>query len=215
MPSWSESTVRFAYGANTTQLTPAASTATSRSERRRPPRLPSPLVTRSAVIGRNANTSPDHRRRERLHIATASGMGRGRHCVCCGMALGLAAPMSSASPLELLVAIPVFDDWEALARLLPRLDAALAGAGLPASVLIIDDASPRSAPPATFAGPFGALRAIDVLRLARNLGHQRAIAIGLAHLRAERTFDAVVVMDGDGEDRPEDVPRLVEALRAT
>ncbi len=49
-----------------------------------------------------------------------------------------------------------------------------------------------------------------VLRLRRNLGHQRAIAIGLAYLEAESpACQLVVVMDSDGEDDPQDVPRLI------
>ena len=53
---------------------------------------------------------------------------------------------------------------------------------------------------------------IDVLRLRRNLGHQRAIAVGLAYIEDCLPPDAVVVMDGDGEDDPADVPRLLERL---
>ena len=61
-------------------------------------------------------------------------------------------------------------------------------------------------------GTFAALRRIDVLRLRRNLGHQRAIAVGLAYVEECLHADAVVVMDGDGEDDPADVPRLLERL---
>jgi polyisoprenyl-phosphate glycosyltransferase len=53
---------------------------------------------------------------------------------------------------------------------------------------------------------------LESLRLRRNLGHQRAIAIGLSFIHAERQCDAVVIMDADGEDKPEDVPRLIETF---
>ena len=46
-----------------------------------------------------------------------------------------------------------------------------------------------------------------VLRLRRNVGHQRAIALGLTYLQVEAGCEAVIVMDADGEDRPADVPR--------
>ena len=59
-----------------------------------------------------------------------------------------------------------------------------------------------------------ALVTLEVLHLRRNLGHQRAIAVGLAYVEARGGADAVVVMDGDGEDRPEDVNRLLDALEA-
>src|SRR5262245_61875105 len=55
---------------------------------------------------------------------------------------------------------------------------------------------------------------MHVLALRTNLGHQRAIAIGLAAAHEQFQPSAVVVMDGDGEDGPDDIPRLVAALRA-
>jgi hypothetical protein len=64
------------------------------------------------------------------------------------------------------------------------------------------------------AGSLLALTRIQVLELRRNLGHQRAIAVGLSFVEQDRPGRLVVVMDGDGEDDPVDVPRLVAASRA-
>jgi polyisoprenyl-phosphate glycosyltransferase len=113
---------------------------------------------------------------------------------------------------ETVILIPAFNDWESLAALLPRLDSVLSAHGIAADVLIVDDGSttePDDLPPAA---PLGALRRVDVLRLRRNLGHQRAIAIGLAYVEDCLNAGAVVVMDGDGEDDPADVPRLLARL---
>ncbi len=109
-----------------------------------------------------------------------------------------------------IVLLPVYDDWSALSLVLERLDGALARTGLAAEVVVDDDGSP--APAAPFEpGDYRALGALTVLHLGRNVGHQRAIAIGLAYVHAKRPCRAVVVMDADGEDDPEDVPRLIEA----
>ena len=59
------------------------------------------------------------------------------------------------------------------------------------------------------------VRAIRTLRLRRNLGHQRAIAIGLAHVQQTTSCDAVLVMDADGEDTPEGVAQLLRAYSDT
>lgn len=119
----------------------------------------------------------------------------------------------STSPLRVVFAIPVLDDWAAARGLLARLDAVAGERGYDARVLFVDDGSSAALPVEALAGPWSALREVEVLRLARNLGHQRAIAIGLTFLHQERSpGDAVVVMDGDGEDRPEDVPLLLEEL---
>ena len=79
-------------------------------------------------------------------------------------------------------------------------------------VLVVDDGSLLDANVLDDADSFQAIKRIDVLRLRRNLGHQRAIAIGLAYVEDCLGASAVVVMDGDGEDDPADVPRLLARL---
>jgi glycosyltransferase involved in cell wall biosynthesis len=54
---------------------------------------------------------------------------------------------------------------------------------------------------------------LNVMVLALNLGHQRAIAAGLCALVERTDIDAVIVMDSDGEDRLEDVATLLAASR--
>ncbi|MGH7268646.1 MAG: glycosyltransferase [Candidatus Rokuibacteriota bacterium] len=113
----------------------------------------------------------------------------------------------------LVVLMPVYDDWAAVPLLLDGLDEALAGAGLAGEAVIVDDGSSVAPDDGAWLDgrKFQALGAVTVVRLGRNVGHQRAIAIGLAYVHARRTPTAVVVMDADGEDDPADVPRLLEA----
>jgi glycosyltransferase involved in cell wall biosynthesis len=111
--------------------------------------------------------------------------------------------------------IPTFNDWPALGKLLHQLDRELAELDVPVRVLVVDDGSTISWEPRPTSETLTSFASVQVLALRRNLGHQRAIAIGLAYLYAETDTGAVVVMDGDGEDRPSDVPRLIERLRAS
>ncbi len=120
--------------------------------------------------------------------------------------------MENAPGTELLILIPVFNDWPAFGKLLTLLEGVLDRAGLQANVLAVDDGSTLLAGKETAAGPFKAIGKVGVLRLRRNLGHQRAIAIGLAYIEARTLCRTVVLMDGDGEDDPTDVPRLVARL---
>lgn len=116
---------------------------------------------------------------------------------------------------ELLLLIPVYNDWSACAKLLAQIDAVLGDVGLTASVLIANDGSPQPPFPSGIWGERpAAICSGWILNLRRNLGHQRAIAIGLAYAEAHLRPGIVVVMDSDGEDRPEDIPRLVEACRS-
>ena len=106
------------------------------------------------------------------------------------------------------VVTPCYNDWKSLAALVPALEAALPEG--PLELLIIND-NPFGPP----AEPLESarFRRIRLLNLTRNLGHQRAIAMGLTFLAGEQPSGTVLVMDADGEDRPEDAARLLQAAR--
>jgi hypothetical protein len=124
---------------------------------------------------------------------------------------GPAAPETSHERLVIL--IPVFNDWDSLELHLRNLDRAMHAHGISADLLIVDDGSTLP-PDATFCtSAYRSLGRIELVTLRRNLGHQRAIAIGLAYVEARVPCRAVAVMDGDGEDDPGDVPRLLERCR--
>jgi hypothetical protein len=108
--------------------------------------------------------------------------------------------------------MPVYNDWPLIPQLLARLDVALAGAGLLAEIVLVDDGSTVTPERSLLQGArYRAITSVTILHVGRNVGHQRAIAIGLAYIHATRAGRAVVIMDADGEDATEDVPRLVAA----
>lgn len=115
----------------------------------------------------------------------------------------------------LVVLVPIYNDWDCAGLLLAALDRQDALAG--ARVLLVDDGS-EAPPPSGWPAGGGRperLARVEVLTLRRNLGHQRALAVGLAYVAATVPCRAVVVMDGDGEDDPADVPRLLQRLDET
>jgi len=115
--------------------------------------------------------------------------------------------------MNILFVIPIFNDWASFRHLVNDIDTALAGFDGSAAILAIDDGSSVEVDRAQWAGStFQRVMRVDVVRLACNLGHQKAIAIGLSLASKRDDVDAVVVMDGDGEDDPSDLPRLLEAL---
>ena len=120
-------------------------------------------------------------------------------------------PLTSQQHLRLLILMPVRDDWVSAAELIRQLDMPVASCGCVVDVLMVDDGSLQSCPIGDFQGVFTAVRTIRVLRLRRNLGHQRAIAVGLAYAKQSTTSDAVLVMDSDGEDTPQGVVDLLKA----
>lgn len=111
-------------------------------------------------------------------------------------------------PQHYVIIIPQYNDWEALNLLIQKINADLNPSILQNStLLIVDDCStrPRDKPFVTFNG-----KEIQVLKLYRNLGHQKAIAIGLSYAAEKMIADKVVVMDADGEDAPSDINILVD-----
>jgi polyisoprenyl-phosphate glycosyltransferase len=116
------------------------------------------------------------------------------------------------SPLRVVILIPLRDDWASAAELIRRLDAAFASHPYLIDVLLVDDGSVQDFRSANFPLRLAAIRTIRILHLRRNLGHQRAIAIGLVQIERAIPCDAVLVMDGDGEDTPEGALQLLGAF---
>ena len=95
--------------------------------------------------------------------------------------------------------------------LLPLIEAQLKNSDIFADIFLADDGSGQASPP-VWKDPGSNVKTIRVLKLHRNLGHQRAICIALCYLREQTSCARVLVMDGDGEDSPLDVPRLLSEL---
>src|SRR5688572_7367434 len=111
---------------------------------------------------------------------------------------------------SIIILIPVYNDWTAVTKLLEILDQVLVQEQIsPVRVLLVDDGSSNPLPDSLRQMRFSALETVEILALRRNLSHQRAIAVGLCYIDEHLPGRAVVVMDGDGEDKPTDVPILL------
>jgi glycosyltransferase involved in cell wall biosynthesis len=124
--------------------------------------------------------------------------------------------MTRRPPLRLIVLMPLRDDWQSAAELIRRLDKAVSPDDCTMDILLVDDASVQKCDRGEFLigtsrNSSSVVRAIRTLRLRRNLGHQRAIAVGLVHVQQTANCDALIVMDADGEDTPDGVAKLLRA----
>jgi len=104
----------------------------------------------------------------------------------------------------------LYDDWTSAAELFRTIGAELKKRQSTSQLVLIDDGS-REARPTDFLKGVEGFSSVEIVILRRNLGHQRAIAIGLSHIFETKEAASVVIMDSDGEDRPEDFFRLLEA----
>ena len=123
--------------------------------------------------------------------------------------------MTQHPPLRLVVLMPLRDDWASAAELIRRLDKTISFDACTMEIVLVDDGSVSRFDRSDFQADFSVVRSIRTLRLKRNLGHQRAIAIGLVYVHQTAGYDAVVVMDADGEDTPEGVAQLLRTYSDT
>lgn len=112
---------------------------------------------------------------------------------------------------SLVIVSPVLDDWDCVPLLLEGL-ADLAET-VSMRVVLVDDGSTQFPDPDALEVP-ETITHLEIIRLGCNLGHQRAIATGLVEIATRGDSPAVLVLDSDGEDRPQDAVRLWDAHQA-
>ena len=114
---------------------------------------------------------------------------------------------------NIIICIPVYNDWDAVGVLIERFDYELSKFNGKVSILIVDDGSTENPPDKLSTTPAN-IDKIEIIRLRRNLGHQRAIAVGLSYIYVQNyEKQAVLIMDGDGEDDPKDIQALLDCCR--
>ena len=116
---------------------------------------------------------------------------------------------------RLAIVTPVLDDWASFACLVETISRQTLPGVESIEIVAVDDGSAENFDPASLTFPQdGSLRGVRIIHLALNLGHQRAIAAGLVTLASRGDLDGVIVMDSDGEDRPEEIASLLSVCAA-
>ena len=111
--------------------------------------------------------------------------------------------------MNIRILIPVYNDWQSLSKLLNKIDKEIADLTHKISIIIVDDAS-------TFDRQLeienlSNINSIKILLMKENRGHARCIAAGLKYIFEKDEFDYVIPMDGDGEDRPEEIIEFIKS----
>jgi polyisoprenyl-phosphate glycosyltransferase len=118
--------------------------------------------------------------------------------------------MKSFECKKILVLTPVYNDWESFGRLVEDIDQLVTN-DISISILVVNDKSSDA-----LNNVFNCknILSIEIINLTANLGHQRAIAVGLSAIDT-KLYDAIIVMDSDGEDQVIDIKRLVNSFEET
>ena len=111
------------------------------------------------------------------------------------------------------ILIPVFNDWQSLSKLLNNIDNDIKNIDHEISIIIVDDASTFDRQLET--DNLSNIKSIKVLVMRENRGHARCIATGMKYIFEKNEFDYVIPMDGDGEDRPEEIKELIKSAEGS
>ena len=113
--------------------------------------------------------------------------------------------------MKFKILIPVYNDWQSVTELLDNIDQNLSDIDHEISVIIVNDASnhDRKEEDKTFDN----INSIKILNMRINQGHTRCIATGLKYIYQKEDFDYIIPMDGDGEDRPEEIKEFINQIQ--
>ena len=112
---------------------------------------------------------------------------------------------------KIKILIPVYNDWQSVFKLMENINLEVSSLDSEFSVIIVNDASTESRP--EISSKLDNLKNIKIINMKENRGHARCIASGLKYILEKEEFDYVIPMDGDGEDRPEEIKKLAGKLK--
>ena len=113
--------------------------------------------------------------------------------------------------IKIIILIPIFNDWESLQKLLFEIDNNVKEIkDIVIECLVVNDAStivqPHIKKPKN-------IESLKILNMKRNLGHARCNAFGIRYVIQNEKFDNLILMDGDGEDRPIELGSLITEIK--
>ena len=112
---------------------------------------------------------------------------------------------------KFIILIPLFNDWKSVSRLLNEIDLEVKNWDVDVSIVIVNDASTEKRSGLEF--NFKKIKAVKILNMKKNTVHQRCIATGLKYICKNEDFERVIIMDADGEDRPEELNTFFEKAK--
>ncbi len=113
--------------------------------------------------------------------------------------------------MKIVILIPVFNDFKSASKLIEEIDINISDLNASFSVIVMNDASTEEKILET--KNLNNIKSLKLINMRNNKGHARCIAAGLKHISENEDFDYVIPMDGDGEDRPEEIRNFVEKIK--
>ena len=115
--------------------------------------------------------------------------------------------------MKIKVLIPVYNDWQSVLKLIDEINNLSIDPKFEISVIIVNDASNHDRQ--NDGKDYENIQSIKVINMKVNQGHARCIATGLKYIFEKEDFDYIIPMDGDGEDRPEEIKDFLNKIKET
>ena len=112
---------------------------------------------------------------------------------------------------KIKILIPVYNDWQSVFKLIENINSQVSTLNSEFSVIIVNDTSTENRP--EFSVDLNNLKSVQIINMKENKGHARCNAAGLKYINEKEDFDYIIPMDGDGEDRPEELSLLIEKIK--
>jgi len=111
---------------------------------------------------------------------------------------------------KFVILIPIYNDWDSLLKLVEKINQSIMEKkNIQFDVVIINDGSTSLVPKIKI--PVN-IKSIKIINMKTNKGHARCNAFGIRYLTKRENFDYLILMDGDGEDRPEEINLLISKV---
>ena len=107
-----------------------------------------------------------------------------------------------------IILIPIYNDRESLTKLIENINSEVKDFNSEISIVVINDASSQQI--IDDYQNTENINSIEIINMKENRGHTRCIASGLKYIYEKKEFDYVIPMDGDGEDRPEEIKNFIK-----
>ena len=113
--------------------------------------------------------------------------------------------------MKIKILIPVYNDWQSVFKLIEEIDKLQISDKFQISIIIVNDKSNHDR--TTEEKKFKSIQSIKILNMIKNQGHARCIATGLKYIFEKEDFEYIIPMDGDGEDRPEEIRDFLNKIK--
>ena len=111
---------------------------------------------------------------------------------------------------KFIILIPIYNDWESLTKLLNNIGQNVKKIkGAQFDCVVVNDCSTIKNSKIKIPSE---INSIKIIHMNKNKGHARCNAFGIKYLSENSDFDYLILMDGDGEDRPEEIKLLVDKI---